>query len=76
MTHQTKVKHDDPTMSGQRARNDDGTMRRVRGDKTAKHIEEQYHVEIPGRSDQQLDTLKKKFKVSSQRQLLQKLKGQ
>lgn len=75
MTHKTKVRHDAPRMSGQRARNDDGTMRRVREDKTAKHIEEQYGVEIPGRSDKQLKTILDEFNAASQTQLLKKLKG-
>ena len=74
MTHKTKVRHDDPHMSGQRSRNDDGSMRKVREDKTAKHIEEQYDVEIPGRSDKQLKTILKEFEVASQTQLLKKLK--
>lgn len=76
MTHKTKVKHDDPAMSGQRARNDDGTMRRVRGDKKAEHIEEQYGVKLPGRKDKHLDTLLKEFDAASQTQLLKKLKGE
>ena len=74
MTHNTRVKRDDPRMSGQRSRNEDGTMRRVREDKTAKHIAEQYGVKIPGRSDKQLGTLMEEFNVSSQTQLLEKLK--
>ena len=62
-------------MSGQRARNDDGTLRRVRGNKTAEHIEEQYGVELPGRSDKHLKTLLKEFDAASQTELLKKVKG-
>ena len=73
MSHKGGCKNDDPNMSGCRSRNDDGSMRRVRNDKEAKHIEQQYGVELPGRSDKQLKTLMKEFNVPSQSQLLKKL---
>lgn len=74
MSHKRPAKNDDPNMSGNRARNPGGLLRRVRSDKQAKHIEEQYGVELPGRSDKQLKTLMEEFGVTSQTQLLKKLK--
>lgn len=75
MTHRSKVRRDDLQMKGQRARTEEGMLRRVRDDKTAKHIEEQYGVKIPGRSDKQLKTLKEEYHVDSQTKLLEKLKS-
>ncbi len=75
MSHKTKSKNDDPKMKGQRARNDNGQMRRVRSDKEAKHIEEQYGISLPGRSDKHLKTLMKEFGVSSQTQLINKVRN-
>lgn len=74
MSHNGECKHDDPTMCGCRARTHKGLMRKVRNDKTAEHIEEQYGVTVPGRSDQQLKTLLKKYGVLSQSKLLKILK--
>lgn len=74
MSHHGTCQHDDPQMCGCRARTQTGRMRKVRNDKTAKHIEQQYNVDIFGRSDQKLKSLMKRFHVSSQSQLLEKLK--
>jgi hypothetical protein len=73
MTHQIAVRNDDPAMKGMRARTKQGTLRRVREDKTAKHIEQQYGITLPGRSDKQLRTLKKEMGVRSQKELLKKV---
>lgn|GEM_PF-1183305 len=70
-----ECKHDDPAMCGCRSRNHTGLMRKVRNDKTAAHIEKQYDVNIPGRSDQKLKTLMRKFEVPSQNQLIKKLRN-
>ncbi len=74
MSHKGICLNDDPSMRGNRERTHQGTMRRVRSDKEAGYIEEQYGVVIPGRSDQQLGTLLKKYDVDSQTQLIKKLR--
>jgi hypothetical protein len=51
------VRHDDPSMKGQRARTQQGTLREKRGDTEVGTIEEQYHVDFGVRSDMHLDTL-------------------
>lgn len=73
MTHNSKVKNDDPNMKGQRARNQDGTMRKVRSDKTVGHLEEQYGINVGRRSDMEIGNLMKELKVDSQNKLLKKL---
>lgn len=75
MSHKGDCKHDDPAMCGCRSRTQGGLMRKVRSDKTAAHIEEQYGVEIPGRSDKQLKTLLEEYDVPSQTKLVEKLKS-
>ena len=40
------VRHDDPTMVGQRARNLSGELRRKRCDRRVDTLEEQYHVDL------------------------------
>jgi len=52
------VRHDDPEMAGQRARNLTGKLRRKRGDTEVGTIEEQYHVDFGVRSDMKLETLR------------------
>lgn len=52
-------------MKGYRSRNEDGTLRRKRGDTLVGNIEEQYNVNFGVRSDMRLDTLLKRLKVES-----------
>jgi hypothetical protein len=56
---------DAPGMKGYRSRNEDGTLRRKRGDTLVGSIEEQYNVSFGVRSDMRLDTLLKRLKVDS-----------
>ncbi len=53
------VKHDAPGMTGQRARNITGELRRKRGDTLVGTIEEQYHADLGVRSDMKLETLRR-----------------
>ncbi len=51
--------HDDPSMAGCRARNEnDGQLRQKRGDTIVETIEKEYHVDLGVRSDTRLDTLR------------------
>lgn len=74
MSHSGTCKNDDPNMRGCRSRNITGSMRRVRSDKTVRHLEEQYGVDTGRRSDMQIGNLMKELNVDSQSQLLKKLK--
>lgn len=75
MGHKGGCKNDDPNMAGCRSRNETGQMRRVRSDKTVGHVEEQYGVDIGRRSDMEIGNLMKEMDVTSQSQLLKKIKG-
>ena len=73
-----EVKHDDPTMVGQRSHTKEGTLRRKLGDThagTIGTIEEQYHADFGVRSDILLDTLLERQGLSSLSQLLRKRRG-
>jgi hypothetical protein len=59
-------------MSGQRARNQDGTLRQKRGDTHAGTIEELYHVDLGVRSDKKLSNVLKDEGVESLNDLLRK----
>jgi len=74
MGHKGGCKNDDPDMKGCRSRNENGSMRKVRSDKTVGHLEKQYDVETGRRSDMELGNLMKEMGVKSQSQLLKKLK--
>lgn len=63
---------DAPGMRGYRPRNDDGELRRKRGDTHVGNIENQYEVDFGVRSDMHLETLLNRENVSSLNQLLQK----
>lgn len=62
---------DAPGMKGIRSRNEDGTLRRKRGDTLVGTIEEQYNVDFGVRSDMRLDTLLDRLNVDSLNDALQ-----
>ncbi len=55
------VRHGAPKMTGQRARNITGELRRKRGDTLVETVEEMYHVDFGVRGDMKLETLREKF---------------
>jgi len=59
-------------MKGERARTDEGTLRRKRSDTHAGTIEEQYHIDLGVRSDKKLENVLKDEGVSSLSELLLK----
>ena len=59
-------------MKGPRSRNEDGELRRKRGDTHAGTIEQQYDVDLGVRSDKRLDNLLKDEGVDSLNDLLEK----
>lgn len=59
--HAPKVEHDDPTMAGQRSRNETGELRRKRGDTLVSTIEQMYNVDFGVRSDMKLETLRERL---------------
>ncbi len=61
-------------MKGYRSRNEDGELRRKRGDSHVSSIEQKYNKDFNVRSDMHLDTLLKKENVNSLDQLLRKQK--
>lgn len=69
------VRHDAPRMKGERARTDEGTLRRKRSDTHAGTIEELYHVDLGVRSDKKLGSVLKDEGVSSLSELLEKKRG-
>jgi hypothetical protein len=69
------VRNDDPSMSGERSRTDEGTLRRKRSDTHAGTIEEMYHVNLDVRSDKQLGNILKDEGVESLSELLRKTRG-
>lgn len=66
------VLHDAPGMRGERARNQDGTLRQKRGDTHAGTIEELYHVDLGVRSDKKLENVLRDEGVASLNDLLEK----
>ena len=69
------VRHDDPSMTGQRSRNEPGPLRRKRIDTRADTIEEQYHVDLGVRGDKQLGNILEDEGVDSLSGLLRKKRG-
>jgi hypothetical protein len=66
------VVHDDPSMTGQRARDENGPLRRKRGDTRVDTIEEMYGKDFGVRGDMRLDTLLEQKGVASLSELLKK----
>jgi hypothetical protein len=65
------VLHDDPSMRGQRSRNEtNGQLRQVRGDKLVGTIEAEYGVDLGVRSDMRLDTLRTRLGVTDMKDIL------
>ena len=69
------VRRDDPSMTGQRSRNEPGPLRRKRSDTRADTIEQQYHVDLGVRGDKQLGNILKDEGVESLSELLRKKRG-
>jgi hypothetical protein len=69
------VRRDDPSMLGERARTDSGTLRRKRSDTHAGTIEDLYHVDLGVRSDKQLGNVIRDEGVNSLSELLRKKRG-
>jgi hypothetical protein len=67
-----RVKHDDPSMRGERARNDDGPLRAKRSDTRVDTVEEMYHKDFGVRGDMHLGTLLKQTGAKSLSELLKK----
>ena len=63
---------DAPGMKGQRSRNEDGELRRKRGDTHVGTIEDEYGVDFEVRSDMRLDTLLKREGAESLDDLLRR----
>lgn len=68
------VRHDDPDMTGQRARTEKGPLREKRGDTFVRTIEQQYGIDFGVRGDMHLDTLLEKTGAKSLTDLLKKSK--
>ena len=66
------VRHDDPAMSGERARTDEGTLRRKRSDTHAGTIEDMYGIDLGVRADKELRNILKDEGVDSLSELLRK----
>ena len=66
------VRHDDPGMTGQRARNITGELRRKRADTLVGTIEELYHVDFGVRKDMKLETLRERYDEDEIARLLRK----
>jgi hypothetical protein len=63
---------DAPGMKGDRARNDDGQLRRKRGDTHVGTIEQEYEIDFGQRSDMHLETLLKQRGAKSLDDLIHK----
>ncbi len=74
MTHRKAppVRHDAPGMKGERARTEDGSLRRKRGDTHTGTIEDLYHVDLGVRRDKKLSNVLKDEGVESLEDLLRK----
>ena len=66
------VRHDDPAMAGERARTEEGTLRRKRSDTHAGTIEAMYDIDLGVRSDKTLGNILKDEGVESLSELLRK----
>jgi hypothetical protein len=66
------VKNDDPSMIGQRARNEDGSLRAKRRDTRVDTIEDMYGRDFEVRGDMHLGTLLDQEGVGSLAELLKK----
>ncbi|MPL56609.1 hypothetical protein SDC9_02095 [bioreactor metagenome] len=65
-----KVKNDAPGMKGQRGRNENGQLRKKRGDTLIGTIEKEYNIDLDVRSDMRLDTYLKKNNLDSLNDLI------
>ncbi len=68
--HAPRVMHDDPGMTGQRSRNQDGQLRQKRSDTHVGTIEDERGVDLGYRRDAHLGTVLEKEGVDSLDQLL------
>jgi len=66
------VRHDDPSMKGERARNNDGPLRAKRRDTRVDTIEEMYDRDFGVRGDMHLGTLLYQVGAKSLTDLLKK----
>lgn len=66
------VRRDDPSMTGQRSRNEPGPLRRKRSDTRADTIEQQYHVDLGVRGDKRLGKILQDEGLGSLSELLRK----
>lgn len=65
-----KIKNDAPGMKGERGRNDDGQLRKKRGDTLMGTIEKEYDKDFGVRSDMRLDTFLEKNNLESLNDLI------
>lgn len=65
-----KVKNDAPGMKGQRGRNDDGQLRKKRGDTNIGTIENTYNRDFNVRSDMKLENYLEKQGINSLNDLI------
>lgn len=65
-----KVKNDASGMKGQRGRNENGQLRKKRGDTLIGTIEKEYNIDLDVRSDMRLDTYLKKNNLDSLNDLI------
>jgi len=65
-----KVKNDAPGMKSQRGRNENGQLRKKRGDTLIGTIEKEYNINLDVRSDMRLDTYLKKNNLDSLNDLI------
>lgn len=66
------VRHDDPSMKGERARNDSGPLRAKRSDTRVDTIEQMYDKDFGVRGDMHLGTLLEQMGAKSLTDLLKK----
>ena len=64
------VRHDDPGMTGQRARDLTGELRQKRGDTLIRTIEEMYDVDLHRRGDMKLETLRQEIGVTGIKEII------
>lgn len=64
------IKEDAPGMKGQRSRNEDGSLRKKRGDTLIGTIEKVYDIDLNVRSDMRLDTYLKNNNLDSLNDLI------
>ena len=68
------VRNDDPSMKGQRSRNEsNGRMRQKRSDTEAATLEKEYGVELDIRSDATLRTMRQRTGETSVEKVIEKL---